>query len=141
MKTKNKSYRPYKQRDKRYSNKPIIKKETELTVMKNSLLPYGCKYCEDYNFSCGHTVPIYEVSSVHSLNQLIGYAKFINKSFGDVYYRGECKLHDSLLLFRNIYMIFVCLWLISTATLWINQKCCHIRRCSVKNTRSQVLIR
>lgn len=71
--------------------------------MKNSLLPYGCKYCEDYNFSCGHTVPIYEVSSVHSLNQLIGYAKFINKSFGDVYYRGECKLHDSLLpsLFRG----------------------------------------
>ncbi len=103
MKTKNKSYRTYKQRDKRYSNKPIIKKETELTVMKNSLLPYGCKYCEDYSFSCGHTVPTYEVSSVHSLNQLIGYAKFINKSFGDVYYRGECKLHDSLLpsLFRG----------------------------------------
>ena len=85
------------------SNKPIVKKQTDIMIMKPSLSPYGCKYCGDHAFKCGNNVPIYEVSSVHALNQIIGYAKFINQSYGDVYYRGECKLHDSLIpsLFRG----------------------------------------
>ena len=79
------------------SKRPIIKRETSLVIMKESLNMNGSKFSEHYTFSCGQRVPIYEVSNVHALNQLIGYAKFINKSYGDVYYRGECKLHDSLL--------------------------------------------
>lgn len=79
------------------TNRPQIKHETPISVMKSTLSPNGCIFTESYVFSCGHTVPVYEVSTVHALNQLVGYAKFINQSFGDVYYRGECKLHDSLL--------------------------------------------
>ena len=103
MSSKYKVNNTKKSNNPKYSRMPKVKRSTELTVIKSSLSPYGCNYCEDYTFSCGHIVPIYEVSSVHALNQIIGYAKFINKSFGDVYYRGECKLHDSLLpsLFRG----------------------------------------
>lgn len=93
-----------KTRVKKYiSKKPQIKKATSIAIMKTSLAPFGCKYCGNYDFKCGQSVPIYEVSNVHALNQLIGYAKFINQSYGDVYYRGECKLHDSLMpsLFRG----------------------------------------
>jgi len=82
---------------KKKATRPLIKHETPIAVMKSTLNPNGCKYIESHSFSCGHVVPIYEVSNVHALNQLIGYAKFINQSYGDVYYRGECKLHDSLL--------------------------------------------
>jgi hypothetical protein len=82
----------------------VIKKKTSIAVMKNKLNPYGCEYCGDYSFSCGNVVPIFEVSNIHALNQIIGYAKFINKSYGNVYYRGECKLHNSLIpsLFRGV---------------------------------------
>ncbi len=64
----------------------------------------GTMYQGEYEFSCGHKVPIYEVYTVHALNQLIGHAKFNNQSFGNVYYRGECKLHPSLKpsLFRGV---------------------------------------
>jgi len=85
------------------TNRPIVKQTTPLVIMKETISPYGCKFCNRYEYKCGHSVPIYEVENVHALNQLIGYAKFINHSYGDVYYRGECKLHDSLLpsLFRG----------------------------------------
>lgn len=63
----------------------------------------GTKFIENYHFSCGNVVPIYEVDTVHAFNQLIGHAKFNNQAYGNVFYRGECKLHDSLKpsLFRN----------------------------------------
>ena len=79
------------------SHKPKIKASTPIAIMKDSLSPGGCKLVGRYEFKCGQNVPIYEVENVHALNQLIGYAKFINRSYGNVYYRGECKLHDSLL--------------------------------------------
>ena len=81
----------------RNNKRPIVKHETPISVMKDTINPNGCQYSGSHIFSCGQTVPIYEVSNVHALNQLIGYAKFINQSYGDVYYRGECKLHDTLL--------------------------------------------
>lgn len=56
----------------------------------------GTTFVDNYTFSCGKTVPIYDVSTVHALNQLIGHAKFRNQEFGNVYYRGECKLHPTL---------------------------------------------
>lgn len=85
------------------SSKPKVKATTPIAIMKDSLSPYGCKILGRYVFKCGQDVPVYEVENVHALNQLIGYAKFINRSYGNVYYRGECKLHDSLLpsIFRG----------------------------------------
>lgn len=50
-----------------------------------------------HQYSSGHSVSIFEVSDYRALNQLIGYAKFINTEYGDVYYRGEVRLHDTLL--------------------------------------------
>ena len=50
-----------------------------------------------HKFKDGTTVPIFDVSDYRALNQIIGYAKFLNTNYGDVYYRGEVHLHDSVL--------------------------------------------
>lgn len=50
-----------------------------------------------HKFEMQHEVPIFDVSDYRALNQLIGYAKFLNAEYGDVYYRGEVHLHQSLL--------------------------------------------
>ncbi|MBQ6165537.1 MAG: FRG domain-containing protein [Clostridia bacterium] len=50
-----------------------------------------------HEFANGNIVPIVEVSDYKALNQVIGYAKFINTHYGDVFYRGETKLHNTLL--------------------------------------------
>ena len=42
-------------------------------------------------------VPVYEVSSIHGLNRLIGYSKFINRDVGKVLYRGQNRLYGSLI--------------------------------------------
>lgn len=39
-------------------------------------------------------IPIYDVPSMHSLNQLVGYVKHINAGNGTVLYRGQCKLYE-----------------------------------------------
>lgn len=74
----------------------ISKKEQPMVKLSTSLRDQGRKFCGNYTFKNGLFAPVYEVYSVHALNQLIGYAKFINRSYGDVYYRGESKLHDAL---------------------------------------------
>ena len=55
------------------------------------------------NGSIKTKVPIYEAKSLHGFNQIIGYAKYKFRDYGYVYYRGECKLHKTLLpsIFRN----------------------------------------
>lgn len=50
-----------------------------------------------HKFAENHEVSIFEVSDYRALNQLIGYAKFLNTDYGDVFYRGEVHLHSSLL--------------------------------------------
>lgn len=50
-----------------------------------------------HEFSCHHQVPVYDVLTFHALNQILGLVKFNNRQFGNVYYRGECRLHDSLI--------------------------------------------
>ena len=74
-----------------------------MNQIKSNLRIEGTEYVEQYAFSNGKTVPIYEVHTVHGLNQIIGYAKFNNSNYGNVFYRGECKLHQSLIpsLFRG----------------------------------------
>lgn len=44
-----------------------------------------------------HEVPIFDISDYRALTQFIGYAKFLNTDYGDVYYRGEVHLHKTLL--------------------------------------------
>lgn len=42
------------------------------------------------------SIPIYDVPSMHSLNQLVGYVKHINAGNGTVLYRGQCQLYPSV---------------------------------------------
>lgn len=42
------------------------------------------------------TIPVYDIHSMHALNQFIGYIKHINAGSGTVLYRGQCNLHESL---------------------------------------------
>ena len=37
------------------------------------------KLVSEYTFECGNKVPIYDVTSMHGLNQLLGHAKFENR--------------------------------------------------------------
>ena len=65
-------------------------------VMMKAHSVAGTKYLFDC-FISNRKIPVYEVFSIHGLNQLIGYAKFINREYGNVYYRGQGKLYPSLL--------------------------------------------
>ncbi|WP_420885012.1 FRG domain-containing protein [Adlercreutzia muris] len=71
--------------------------------MSDNLRIKGAELVSSHRFKCGRIVPVYEVKTVHSLNQLIGHVKFNNRNYGKVLYRGECKLHSTLKpsLFRN----------------------------------------
>lgn len=64
--------------------------------MSDLLSVADTKFLFHHRFKSGHSVPVYEALSIHGLNQLLGYAKFINRDYGEVLYRGECRLHDSL---------------------------------------------
>lgn len=41
--------------------------------------------------------PVYEVTSIHGLNQIIGYIKHTNADYGTVLYRGQARLHEKLI--------------------------------------------
>lgn len=64
--------------------------------LPTSLTINGAKYIGEHEFDVGNSVPIYEIDSMHAFTQLLGHAKFNNQHYGNVYYRGECKLHNSL---------------------------------------------
>ena len=53
-------------------------------------------YLEDFEFACGRKVPMYQVNSIYALTQIIGYVKYINASYGNVLYRGQCKLYKTI---------------------------------------------
>ena len=76
---------------------------TMLKRIPNNLRIADTKYIDKFNFANGHEAPIFEVDSMHGLNQIIGHAKFNNRDYGQVYYRGQCELYDTLLpsLFRG----------------------------------------
>lgn len=61
------------------------------------------RFVETFRFKNGHNVPIFDVESMHGLNQIIGHSKYNNRNYGRVYYRGQCELYDSLMpsLFRG----------------------------------------
>jgi hypothetical protein len=74
-----------------------------LKTIPHNLKVADTKHVDQYKFANGHEAPIFEVDSMHGLNQIIGHAKFTNRNFGQVFYRGQCKLYDKLLpsLFRG----------------------------------------
>ena len=42
-------------------------------------------------------IPVYEIPSMHALNQVVGYIKHINAGNGTVLYRGQCELYESVI--------------------------------------------
>lgn len=57
----------------------------------------GCSFIKHYKFDIGHTVPIYDVSTMNALNQIIGHVKFQNANYGNVFYRGVGGLYKNVL--------------------------------------------
>lgn len=41
------------------------------------------------------TIPLIQVSTPHDLIRIAGYAKFLNRKIGNVYYRGQAELHNA----------------------------------------------
>lgn len=66
-----------------------------MNVMKCTMNFQDCSFYKEHEFSTGNKVPVFSVESYNGLNQIIGYAKYIN-SDATILYRGECKLHSSL---------------------------------------------
>lgn len=73
-------------------------------ILKKEYRTPGTHFVKEFTFNCGNTVPIFEIDNYHGLNQLLGHAKFNNRNYGNVYYRGECHMHNSLIpsLYRKI---------------------------------------
>lgn len=46
---------------------------------------------EEFKFKKGFSLPIYRISSYHTLVQYIGYAKYLNRNIGNVYLRGAAQ--------------------------------------------------
>ena len=69
---------------------------SKINIIKSNNSIQGAKCVGEYKFACGNSVPIYEVFTVHELNQLVGYAKFLNREYGNVYYRGQCELYGTI---------------------------------------------
>lgn len=69
---------------------------TEPTVIRPNLNISGATFVEIHEYSAGNKVPIYLIDNTYALNELIGYTKYINRDFGSIVYRGECKLHNTL---------------------------------------------
>lgn len=69
----------------------------ESSVLPKEIRTNGVSFLQMYKFACGREVPMFHVETLYALNQIIGHAKFINKEYGQVLYRGECKLHPTLI--------------------------------------------
>ena len=60
-------------------------------------------FLSNYIFESGYECPLLEVKSFHALNQIIGYAKFINQKEEKILFRGQTSLYKNLLpsLYRS----------------------------------------
>lgn len=68
-------------------------------IIKSNLTISGVRLVKTETYSDADReldVPVYEISSIHGLNLLIGYSKFMNKDVGKVLYRGQNRLYGSL---------------------------------------------
>ena len=81
-----------------YLDQVVLRKQIEHSVrIKAGLRIQDCEYKGVHYFHTGNYAHVYEVFTFHGLNQMIGYVKFNNKQCGPIYYRGECKLHPTVL--------------------------------------------
>ena len=52
---------------------------------------------EEYVLTQSGCIPVYTIKSFHTLTQFIGYGKYLNRSIGNVYLRGQNSLYDGRL--------------------------------------------
>lgn len=52
---------------------------------------------EEYILTKSGCIPVYTIKSFHALTQFIGYGKYINRTFGNVYLRGQNSLYNGCL--------------------------------------------
>lgn len=71
--------------------------ESRPSVLTDKSSLFGLSLVGKYQFTRGNDVPLYEVSSVYALNQIIGHAKFRNQKYGNVYYRGVTDIFDNVM--------------------------------------------
>lgn len=93
------------------TSEDIIKASKQETHIRKSIskltpnmtIPDTLCVDKSYEFKSGHKVPIYEVFSVYGFNRIVGYLKYLNRTFGNVYSRGQCELYKSLIpsLYRD----------------------------------------
>lgn len=57
----------------------------------------GCKFIKEFTFTSGTKVPLFDICTTGAFNQMVGFAKFINAKYGNVYYRGCNSLFDNIL--------------------------------------------
>ena len=55
-----------------------------------------CNFVTYHKFSSGEKVSVFDVPNIVSLNQIVGYAKYINRDSGEVFYRGQTKLYPTM---------------------------------------------
>ena len=51
----------------------------------------------EYISTISGVIPVYSIKSYHSLTQFIGYGKYINNQWGNVYLRGQTSLYNGCL--------------------------------------------
>ena len=71
-----------------YSLESIMYQPKELTSITDTRL---------VGYWNNEKTPVYEVSSSHGFNQIIGYVKHTNAEYGTVLYRGQANLHEKLI--------------------------------------------
>lgn len=54
---------------------------------------YAERDCNFFSNSRGGIIPIFNITSFHTLTQFVGYGKYINRNFGNVYFRGQTTLY------------------------------------------------
>lgn len=71
--------------------------DSDFEVLNGNMRIEGCSFEKSFTFLSGHTVPIYKIDNTSAFNQLVGYAKFKNAGYGNVYYRGISNLYNNVL--------------------------------------------
>lgn len=66
-------------------------------VLTEKNTTYGAQFIGFHTYVNGPTVPLYDITTMNALNQIIGHAKFVNREYGNVYYRGDAELYDNAL--------------------------------------------
>ena len=73
-----------------------------IMLVKDSSIE-GSRYLGTFAFKSGTEIPVYDLRTTGAFNQIIGHAKFNNRFYGNVYYRGVDSLYDNVLpsIMRN----------------------------------------